>query len=219
MRIYSLQHDESLTFMKVNLIRTLKAHEAPVITCAVDPTGILLATGGSEGLVKVWDIKGGYVTHNFRGHGGVISALSFYAPANGNAKDWKLASGADDTKIFIWDLYQRKAIKTLESHNSVVRGLDWSADGSSVVSAGRDSVICLWDTKTWKLRGTIPALEVLECAGFLSSGYDVGQGDDEVSQVIYSGGERGSVRLWNSRTGKEIISEKVDEEDEINDIM
>src|SRR5215207_3178930 len=107
MRIYALQLDDPLSSITPTLVRTLKAHDAPVITCAVDPSGTLIATGGSEGLVKVWDIKGGYTTHSFRGHGGVVSALSFYTTSD-NAKDWKLASAADDTRIIIWDLFSQK---------------------------------------------------------------------------------------------------------------
>ncbi|KAL7266508.1 U3 small nucleolar RNA-associated protein 13 [Rhizina undulata] len=57
----------------------LKTHTSPIIVTEMDPTATLLATGGADGLVKLWDIKGEFVTHNFRGHSGVISALKFYA--------------------------------------------------------------------------------------------------------------------------------------------
>lgn len=79
MRIYSLTpYDESSRTVEAELVRTLKPHTAPVVTTAVDPTNTFLATGAADGAIKVWDIRGGYVTQTFHGHGGVISALSFF---------------------------------------------------------------------------------------------------------------------------------------------
>ncbi|KAF8422886.1 WD40-repeat-containing domain protein [Tirmania nivea] len=223
MRIYSLVCTPSTPTTKATvaatLLRSVKAHSAPVHIAETDSTGTLLATGGAEGLVKVWDMKGGFVTHNFRGHGGVVSALKFYSPIRSDGKTgsaasgWKLASGADDTKIRIWDLLKRSCVAVLESHVSVVRGLDWSDDGRVLVSGSRDKVICLWDTKSWKLRNTIPVLEEVEAVGFLApgalKGYDNGKADD--TQVIYAGGQSNHARLWDSSSGKEITTQSTAE--------
>lgn len=79
MRIYALSpYDQSSQSVEVDLVRTVKPHTAPVVTTAVDATGTFLATGAADGSIKVWDIKGGYVTQTFHGHGGVISALCFF---------------------------------------------------------------------------------------------------------------------------------------------
>ncbi|KAL2867952.1 U3 snoRNA-associated protein UTP13 [Aspergillus lucknowensis] len=79
MRIYSLTpYDEACRTIETKLVRSLKPHTAPVVTTATDPTGTLLATGAADGSIKVWDIRGGYITHSFHGHGGVISALCFF---------------------------------------------------------------------------------------------------------------------------------------------
>ncbi len=158
MKIYALQRSENdIPVINASLLRTLKPHTTPVITAAVDNTGTLLATGGADGVIKVWDIRGGYVTHTFRGHAGVISALHFFeVSATEHGSDTKsnrkrrsrtdlqqdesmtkghdsgaafrLASGSEDGKIRIWDLAKRKSVATLDSHVSVVRGLDYSAD-------------------------------------------------------------------------------------------
>ena len=176
-----------------------KAHEAPVHVCRVDPTSTYLASGSADGVVKVWDIRRGYVTHIFKGHGGVVSALAFNYPRDpssitaGDVK-MQLITGSVDTKIRIFDLGAAAAARTggrskpeavLEGHVSVPRGLDVSRDGKWLLSAGRDSVALLWDislsrvstkpTEKGKplelpLVKTIPVLDHVEAAGLLLPG-------------------------------------------------
>lgn len=136
-----------------------KCHEAPVHVCRVDPSSTLLASGSADGVVKVWDIQRGYVTHMFKGHGGIVSALAFNFPretssAAGAATDsrMQLITGSADTRIRIFDLTATsarsagaKAQDILEGHVSVPRGLDVTADGRWLVSGGRDSVAMIWD--------------------------------------------------------------------------
>ena len=173
-----------------------KAHEAPVHVCKVDPTSTYLASGSADGVVKVWDIHRGYITHVFKGHGGVVSALAFNYPRDpssittGDAK-MQLITGSVDTKIRIFDLGDAivrtsgrpKPEAILEGHVSVPRGLDVSQDGKWLLSAGRDSVALLWDISPLRtsnptskgkekhpeprLVKTIPVLDRVEAAGLL----------------------------------------------------
>jgi U3 small nucleolar RNA-associated protein 13 len=173
-------------------LKSIKAHEAPIMVCDIDPTSTLVATGGAEGAVKVWDISGGYATHNFRGHGGVISAVKFWGK-QGSA-DWKLASGSDDCKVRVWDLVKNKCIAVLDNHVSVIRGLDFSGDGNTLISGGRDKIVSVWDgSQKYKLKSSILAMEVIETVGFL--------GDN-----IYTAGESGIVKLWN-QAGKTVAQQ------------
>jgi U3 small nucleolar RNA-associated protein 13 len=51
-------------------------------------------------------------------------------------------------------------LAVLENHYSVVRGLDFSKDGETLVSGSRDQVINFWDMKSFKLKTTLPVYEV-----------------------------------------------------------
>lgn len=235
MRIYSLKADSNLiATITPELLRTLKPHTAPVVTSVIDHIGTLLATGGADGVIKVWDIRGGYLTHTFRGHSGVISALHFFEAApdcreqeggisaknrrKGRQKSkghddeemndvdetnvatitgFRLAAGDEEGKIQVWDLHKRKSISSLDSHVSVVRGLDFSSQENVLVSGSRDKTVILWDARTWKVRKVIPVLERVECIGFLEKG-----------TCIYTGGESGKVRVWKTESGKEVTQEQ-----------
>ena len=69
LRVYSLTD---------STISSWKAHEAPVLVMDTDPTQTFVATGSADSTVKVWDIRKGYCTHNFKGHAGIITALAFH---------------------------------------------------------------------------------------------------------------------------------------------
>ncbi|KAF2109083.1 WD40-repeat-containing domain protein [Lophiotrema nucula] len=242
MRIYSVAPSASDdTLLQLELLRTLRPHTSPVVTLAIDQTSTLVATGGADGIVKVWDIRGGYATHTFHGHGGVVSALHFFRVEVGQDEgglsekskkrkrrsrqeedsifevatgatslEYRLASGAEDGKIRIWNLHKRSGAKVLDSHMSVVRALDFSPQLDALVSGSRDKTLIIWDAQKWKPKRTIAALESIESAGFLGDG-----------QLIFSGGENGRVRLWASATGGELTTEQGpgNETDAIVDIL
>ncbi|WVQ85499.1 hypothetical protein IAT38_007664 [Cryptococcus sp. DSM 104549] len=135
-----------------------KAASAPILVSAVSPDSTLLATGSSDGIVKVWDLAGGYVTHMFRGHGGPVSALHFNFPviAGEERRRMELLTGSTDARVRVYDLRDASARQVgggnavkpkavLEGHVSVVRGIDVSPDGKWAVTGGRDKVVLVWD--------------------------------------------------------------------------
>lgn len=233
MQIHALtfSEDDELS-VRVSLLKTLKPHITPVVTIEVDNTSTLVATGSADGVIKVWDIRGAYLTHTFR-HNGVISALHFFetvetepdlaASTNGKKKkrhkgsklqddimtdteingnkmtaSFRLASGGEDGQIRIWDLAKRKSIATLDAHVSVVRGLQFSPKANQIISASRDKTVMVWDTKSWKAIKVIPVLEVIEAVGFVKDG-----------DFFYTGGENGKLRIWETKSGREITQEQV----------
>lgn len=158
LRIYEVPTSVAAIVKPVQPIRVVgRAHDAPVYVCKVDPTSTYLASGSADGVVKVWDIVRGYVTHVFKGHGGVVSALAFNYPKNpslvNQSQKMQLVTASVDTRIRIFDLTAiaqkasgtHKPVAVLEGHVSVPRGLDVSPEGKWLISGGRDSVVLIWD--------------------------------------------------------------------------
>ncbi|KAI9203824.1 WD40-repeat-containing domain protein [Polychytrium aggregatum] len=184
-------------------IRSWKAHQAPVLTMDFDPTSTLVATGSADSTIKLWDVDRGFCTHNLTGHSGIVSIVKFHP----NAKQLKLVSGADDCTIRIWDLTEKRCISVLDSHVSVIRGLDFTKDGSQLISCARDKVVNLWDFKSGNLLKTLPILESVEAVGVLTAApHGVQASKDDL--FIYTGGDKGFIRIWNVRTGQCVAQDK-----------
>ncbi|KAF8930369.1 hypothetical protein EDD21DRAFT_170033 [Dissophora ornata] len=188
------------------LIRSLKAHDAPIIVMDIDPTSTLVATGSADSTVKVWDIAGGFCTHNFKGHGGVISAVLFHP----DQSRWWLCSGADDCTVRVWDLKSRKPVAVLESHVSVIRGLAVSDSGNTLISGSRDKVVNVWNLNTMKLATTYPIYETLETVGILQKSQIQAIGGKDVSdrEMFYTAGDSGVIRIWDLKSGELIAKQK-----------
>ena len=80
-----LQHYELVASEKKGeskLIRSIKAHNMPILCMTFDPTGTLVATGSTDHTAKIWDIEKGYCTHSFREHEEAVSLVKFHPDQN-----------------------------------------------------------------------------------------------------------------------------------------
>lgn len=156
---------------------------------ACDQTSSLFAFGLTDGSVIVWDIEGSFITHNFKGHGATISSLSFYG--NLNSKNWKISSGDIMGTVKVWDLVKRKCIFTSKEHNAAVRGVNFDKSGDLFVSGGRDNLLMLYNTKSWKEIKAIPLESTVESAGFI---------DIDGKTYIFTGGEGCVLYIWDFKS-------------------
>ncbi|KAF5182966.1 transducin beta-like protein, partial [Thalictrum thalictroides] len=122
-----------------------------------------------------------------------------------------LFSGSDDATVRVWDLVSKKCLAVLEKHFSTVTSLAVSENGWTLLSAGRDKIVNLWDLRNYEFKLTVPTYEVLEAvraiptespfaACLRSNEPHSGKKKKLGSPPIYflTVGERGVVRIWNS---------------------
>ena len=206
---------------------TTRAHDAPVHVCTVDPTSTYLASGSADGVVQISEISTGHVTHVFKGHGGVVSALKFNFPRNPSAiqsnRVAQLITASVDTKIRIFDLMATskneqgslRPIAVLEGHVSVPRGLDVTPDGKFLVSGGRDAVVLIWDmssivgeTKSQRMgksKATAIAPSLVKTIPIMerveATGFIHSDSSMGLSHQIFTAGEKGIVKIWDWKEG------------------
>ncbi|AET39213.1 U3 snoRNA-associated protein UTP13 Ecym_4134 [Eremothecium cymbalariae DBVPG len=197
LRIYSLASKKIVRSMKVS---------SPVYVMDCDETSTLLVIGGTDGSVSIFDIENGYVTHSFKGHGGIISSVKFYGELDG--ANWLLASGDTNGVVKIWDLVKRRCMHTIQEHTAAVRGLDFCVKDSEMllISGGRDEIINLHHfdyKKTCKLLKTLPVKQQIEACGFIANH----------ESLIYHAGDNAVYQIVCLQSGKQIKSSQKPQEE------
>jgi WD40 repeat protein len=118
--------------------RELGQHEAAIAAIEFSSDGTMLATGGREGAVKLWDLALAKEAACLRGHDGRVNAVAL-------SPDGSLAvSGGADGRVVLWDLWTGKAAARFEGHSGEIVSVDISRDGRFVASGSEDGTVLLW---------------------------------------------------------------------------
>jgi WD40 repeat protein/serine/threonine protein kinase len=117
---------------------TIRADSNQLCSVTWSPDGKRLATGGTEGSVKIWDAADGRLLSVWPGHKGDVLAVAWSPDGR------HLASAGQDAAVRIWDPKTGQAL-TLTGHHQAVASLAWISDASRLASCSRDGTIRIWN--------------------------------------------------------------------------
>ncbi|KAF0505748.1 WD40 repeat-like protein [Gigaspora margarita] len=151
-----------------------KNQRTSIFSVHVHPDGSRLATGGLDNKIKLWSTAS-IIDANKADDPSVPRLLCTLGLHNGSVlcvrwsnKDGRyLASGSDDQLILIWEwdrswsggsvfgsgehnIENWKPVKRLSGHQSDVVDLAWSRNNTHLASCGLDSLVFIWDGKTFE---------------------------------------------------------------------
>ncbi len=162
-----------------------------------DRSGTRLATAGAAGIIKVWDVVSGTMTHLIRAPGGWASGVAF------SPDGARLATAGEDGIVRIWDIGPEsgpdgRLLDERIGHDGPVFGVAFRADGARVASAGSDGTVRVWDPSS-------PGTEsVAVLRGHEGEVMTVAFHPDATR--IASGGADRSVRIWDLRSNSELAT-------------
>jgi WD40 repeat protein len=110
-----------------------------VYAVALSEDGHLLACGGWDGTVRVWEALSGELAVSLQAHTGEVRAVAL------NAAGSLLATAGFDGHVHLWNPTDGREMATLDGHASPVYGLAMSTDGSLVASGSFDGTVRAWD--------------------------------------------------------------------------
>ncbi len=166
-----------------------------VISLAFNPTGDLLATGGGEpsrsGELKIFKVADGSLVKEIaEAHSDTVFGLEFSPKGN------KIASGAADKFVKIFDVASGKLERSFEGHTHHVLGVSWKYDSALIVSAGADNVIKIWDVETGEQKRTIQGFtKQMTSIRFLGNTPNVVAGSGDMKVHIRNADNGGNVRV------------------------
>jgi WD40 repeat protein len=170
-------------------VHTLYTGAGRVISVAFSPRRWLLASGGEDGSVRLWNLQTSAEVRSLTGHREEVFGLAFSPDGQ------LLASGSFDGTVTVWapEANTRRQRRTLTGQGWV-RDVAFGPDGRLLATCGdRDRAVRLWDPATGKLLRTLLGHdERVAALAFSPDG-----------RLLASGGEMndGTVRLWNPATG------------------
>ncbi len=186
-------------------------HETRVIAAEVSDDATLLATGGKDKKVRIWDVGSGELHQTLSGyHVGPISALSFSPDGtllvSTGSRNWEEQDGQDgitytlfsldsveDRTAQVWDVTTGENIATFK-HLSEVKAIAFSPDGTLLAtSAGRTDIR---STKAWQDIATLSTVNVT-CLAFSPEGTRIAVG---------MSGRQPTVQIWDIAIGKPIAT-------------
>jgi WD40 repeat protein/serine/threonine protein kinase len=156
----------------------LYGHSGKINAVAIDRQGAVIASGSTDGTVKLWD----GVTGEFLAtlpHGASVGCVDFSADGE------LLASGSEDGSVRLWDVGRRHQRAVLVSHEGAVRAVAFSPDGSTLVSVGQRGALCQWDPVLARQQALSHRSTDLLCVAFSPDG-----------SALATGGADGSIVLW-----------------------
>ena len=119
--------------------RLVHGHSKPILTISLSADTTLLASGGLDSLVVLWDISSGTLTKKLNYHHGVITSLNF------NQDRSLLASGSSDKTVVVYHLASEKIAYTLADFKSDITSVKFSPDGQLLAVASLDKKLRLYD--------------------------------------------------------------------------
>uniref|UniRef100_G3NKZ6 Uncharacterized protein n=1 Tax=Gasterosteus aculeatus TaxID=69293 RepID=G3NKZ6_GASAC len=183
--------EEDLVFpVRVNLyarvpvraLQVLEAHEQGINAVRFSSSSHLLATGGTDREVKVWEVRSGSLTHRttLDGSTGGITCIEF------DPMGFRILAASYDKSALLWRLDDSVAKLTLTGHRRKVTAARFSGCLHQVVTGSEDRSIRLWDLQR------AACVEVLEVS---SSCSDLVCSENSV----ISGHFDSRIRVWDTR--------------------
>jgi WD40 repeat protein len=151
-QLASASHDANVRLWSVpdGVPGPILQHPVAVFCVAFSPAvgSSMLASGCSNGIVRLWDVSGinPHLMRELHGHLKWINSIAFSRDGG------QLVSGSMDNTVRLWSMVSGQLLKTLTGHLGTVNCVDFHPNGKQVASASVDKTVRIWTVCEWSDR-------------------------------------------------------------------
>jgi WD40 repeat protein len=225
------RYGDPLPKRAVMRLGTVRFAQPSPCTLAFSPDGRILASGGSDHQIRLWDPDVGKEVRILEGHTSHVNSISMSADGK------RLASGSQDSTLRVWDVDTGKELRRFQGDGYPVYRIALSPNGKALACRFAGT-LRLWDTDTGKVVHTwlinekygvssmafapdskklafhnredksVQLADVTEgklVRTFLGHKYNVHSLVFSADgRTLISAGDDGAIRLWDIASGKEL---------------
>jgi WD40 repeat protein/predicted Ser/Thr protein kinase len=200
-------------------------HSSPVNSVAISPDGQILASGSTDGKLKVWNLETKEEIYTLTEHSASVNCVAI-------SPDGKtLVSGSEDMTSIIWNLKTGEFLQRFGGHSKGVTSVAFHPTKQILFTASLDNIIKQWDLKTEKKTHTFSRhLKGVTSLAVSPNGQSIASGSYDHTiivwanhtltghkgvvrsvaispdgQTLVSGSDDGEIKVWNLISG-ELIS-------------
>jgi WD40 repeat protein len=156
----------------------LAGHTSSPFALAVSPDGKLLASGGQDRTVRIWDLAAAKELHQFTTETTVMSVA--FSP------DSKAVAAGGSSLVRIWDAISGQEWAGLAGHQGHVQCVAFSPDSRLLATGGIDHTVALWEVASGKpLVPPSVHRDICNCLAFSADGKTLVAGSFDTSALVW----------------------------------